>query len=270
MREPQTHPVAFPAATVRPMVGSTELSVAEAAAGLGTRPERVTAVLAAFYAEIGGRPATPESARCLCTGGREWLLQQAAHRLRPGIGWFEGRCDACGEPYDLSLSLAAAGRSAGGGGFPVARVGTSLGKRRFEAPNGEHEEAWARRQGEPGLDPRRFFAAACGLAAEAAVEAERFDEDDLERIDDALERISPDVADSVVSACPSCGAETRARLDPLSFGFPDALDVLRDVDLIAGRYSWHEERILALPAGRRSAYASLIAERRRGAVRRAV
>lgn len=263
MREPQTHPAAFPAATPRPLVGTTELSVAEAATGGGSRPQRVTAVLAATYATLADEPASPEIARRLCAGAREWLLQRAAHRLRPGVEWFESRCGACGEPFDLSLSLADAGRSRGAGGFPEVEVRTSLGKRRFEAPCGHHEEAWAGRRQDAAVDPRRFFAAVCGLSDDAAAEAERFDEDDLERIDQALEEVSPDVADSVRSTCPTCGEPTRSRLDPLTFGFPDTLGILREVNAIAGRYGWSEERILALPAHRRSTYAALIGESRR-------
>lgn len=274
MRDPQTHASAFPAGTLKPLAGATELAVAEAAAGPGSRPERVTGVLSAIYGTIAGEPATPELVRSLCTGAREWLLQQAAHRLHPSLGWFEARCELCREPYDLALSVGSAGREEGGSGFPVADVETGLGTRRFEAPNGHHEEAWARRVAArvlaTELEPRRFFAAVCGLADDARDEAERFDEGDLERIDAVLEELSPEVADSVVSSCPSCGEPTSARLEPLGFGFPDALEILREVHLIAGHYAWPEDLILALPATRRAAYASFIAQSSRPAAGRAL
>ena len=274
MREPKTHLSTFPVTTLRPRVGSTELSVAEAAAGVGSRPERVTAVLAAVYGTIAGEAATLELVRSLCTGAREWLLQQAAHQLHPRLGWFETRCETCHEPYDLALALGAAGRAEGGRGFPVVVVETSLGRRSFEAPNGNHEEAWARQVATPHsaeeIDPKRFFAAACGLADGASAEAQRFDANDLERIDGALEDLSPDVADAVVSSCPNCGEPTTARLEPLSFGFPDALDILRDVHLIAGRYAWTEDHILDMPSSRRSAYVSLISQQRQTSVRRSL
>ncbi len=274
MRQTETHLTPYPPATFRPMVGSTELAVAEAVAGAGSRPEQVTSVLGAVYGTIAGEPTTPELARSLCTGAREWLLQQAVHRLHPSLGWFETRCELCDEPYDLALSLGSAGRAEGGHGFPVVEVQTSLGGRHFEAPNGSHEEAWARQTAlsvsDAELDPQRFFAAVCGLADDAHSEARRFGASDLERIDAALEEVSPDVADAVVSSCPSCGEQTSARLEPLGFGFPDALEILRDVDLIASRYAWGEDHILSMPSSRRATYASLIGQQRRASTGRSL
>ena len=209
MRSAETHPVAFPATTFRPLAGTTELAIADAASGGGTRPERVTALIAAVYETIGEDEATPALARRLAAGSREWLLQRAALRFTPEVDWFVAPCSTCGEPYDVSLSITGAARQEAHGGFPVAEVETSLGLRRFEAPNGGHEERLARQD---GGDPRRTFAAVCGLNEEAESEALRFTERDLDAIDEALESISPDVADSTVSVCPNCGAETDGAL----------------------------------------------------------
>ncbi len=184
MRSAETHPVAFPATTFRPLAGTTELAIADAASGGGTRPERVTALIAAVYETIGEDEATPALARRLAAGSREWLLQRAALRFTPEVDWFVAPCSTCGEPYDVSLSITGAARQEAHGGFPVAEVETSLGLRRFEAPNGGHEERLARQD---GGDPRRTFAAVCGLNEEAESEALRFTERDLDAIDEALE-----------------------------------------------------------------------------------
>jgi hypothetical protein len=241
------------------------LAIADAASAGGTRPERVTALIAAVYERIGGEEATPALARRLAAGAREWLAQRAAMRFAPDIDWFAAPCSACGEPYDVSLSLATAARQEAHGGFPVAEVETSLGLRRFEAPNGGHEERLAR-QG--AGDPRRTFAALCGLGDDAKTDAQRFADSDLDAIDAALESISPDVADGAVSICPGCGAETTARYEPMVLGLPRAGDVLRDVHLLATAYGWSEERILALASDRRLAYVAMIRRDRGGRSRR--
>jgi hypothetical protein len=256
-----THPSAFPEARFRPLSGAVELAVAEAAAAPATRPERVTGVLAAIYDEVAGEPATPPLIRRLSAGTREWLLQRAALRFRSDLKWFEALCQACGGAYDLAMSVAAAPRKPPGSEFPVTTVETSLGPRLFEAPSGVHEEAAARG---PGDDPRRSFAALCGLADDAGTEASCFDEDDLARIDAALEELSPDVASSATAVCPSCGSETAARMEPLRFTFPRPMDVLAEAHLLASAYHWTEDRILALSPARRRDYAELILHDRTG------
>ncbi len=261
LREAQTMAVAFPPARFRPLDGRVELAVAEAAASAAPRPVKVTAILAALCGEIGGAPGGREAARRVSAAGREWLLQRAALRFDGGADWFEAPCAACGAAFDVRLSIAETPCSAPEAGFPVTEVETTLGRRAFEAPNGAHEEALARRG---DGDPRRVFAALCGLSPEAEAEAIRFAEPDLAAIDGALEAASPEIADSVTVACPSCGTETTARLDPLAFAFPRIADVLAEVHLIAAAYRWREAEILDLPLARRSAYAALIRADRRG------
>jgi hypothetical protein len=107
-------------------------------------------------------------------------------------------------------------------------------------------------------DPRRAFAALCGLADSADDDARRFLAADLERIDAALEELSPQVADRVDACCPNCGATTQALLDPLGCVSSNGSAVLRDVHVIARAYGWDEAAILALPSARRRGYCSLI------------
>ena len=256
-----TYPEPFPEARLRRVDGEAELAIAEAAARPGLRPERVTAVLVAAYSRIGEAPATADLVRRLASGAREWLAQRLALVFRPDLEWFEASCAACGESYDIAMALARAPRKVAGAGFPLAEVETSLGVRRFEAPCGWHEEAAARR---PGPDPRRRFAALTGLSELAEAEAERFSEADLDVIEAALDAISPDVADSAATGCPACGAETRARIEPLRFTLPSAATVLTEAHLLASAYRWSEREILALPPTRRRNYADLIRRERGG------
>lgn len=254
-RAPETLAEAFPPERYRTLDGHAELAVAEAAGSAGSRPARVTTILAALCEGFGEVSADRGTARRVSAAGREWLLQRAALRFCGQWGWYEAPCDTCGAHFDLRLSLTDIPRAGAGAGFPVAEVSTSLGRRRFEAPNGGHEEALAGMRDE---DPRRAFAALCGLSEEAEAEAIRLDLHDLARIDAALEAVSPDVADSVDVVCPDCGSASHVRIDPLTFAFPRVETLLREVHMIASAYRWTEPEILDLPVARRRAYAELI------------
>lgn len=247
---------------MRDMNGATELAAAEAVASARSRPEAVTSVLAAVLDSIDGAPATPDRIRAMRCADREWLLQWASFRLHPDLRWFEGCCERCGEPYDLSVDLSHPAYSGARRDVPGVTVETSIGTRHFAVPTGEHEERLALL---PDGDPRRGFAGLCGLSEDAASEALQFDEHDLDLIDEAIEAASPDIADCVAIACPACAAETRARLDPLRFAFPHAADILGDVHLIARGYGWSLHEILGLKAQQRGRLAGMILRERRAA-----
>lgn len=252
---------AFPKAELRPMVGRTELAVAEAAARPGHRPEKVSWILHAVYETIAGQPVTLDYIRSLPSGSREWLLQQAAHRFRPDLNWFEAICNHCGHAYDLSLKLADAARYQPDRWQMAIEVETSLGKRSFLIPNGAHEESFARAG--HVTDPIRSFAALCGLSDQAEEDAMQFNEHDLALIDAALEAASPDVSDIAQAACPTCGLQTSARIDPLLFAFPQVGSILQEIHLIASSYGWRHDDILDLNSRHRSFYAAMIARQHR-------
>jgi hypothetical protein len=245
----------FPSARFGELDGRAELAVAEAAHRRGARAPRVTATLGALFDEIGGEPGGSARARLVSAAGREWLLNRAALRFAGDQKWFEAACADCGDRFDISFSLRDLPREEPGQGFPVVSVETSLGLRSFEAPNGGHEEAFARTR---GSDARRVFAALCGLADEAGEEAARFTEEDLANIDAALEVVAPQVADSIQAACPNCGAQQSISIDPLEYAFPRVETLLREVHSIAAAYKWSEGAILDLPTARRRKYVELI------------
>lgn len=247
---------AFPKAELRSMAGKTELAVAEAVARPGHRPEKVSWVLNAVYETIAGQPVTLDVVRLLPSGIREWLLQQAAQYFCPDLSWFEAHCNHCGHPYDLSLKLVDAARYQPAIGRLEIELETSLGTRSFLIPNGAHEEAYARAG--HVADPRRSFAALCGLSDQAEEDAAQFDDHDLVLIDEALEAASPDVADVTQAICPACGLQTSARIDPLLFAFPKEGSILQETHLIASVYGWPHDQILDLNVRHRSFYAAMI------------
>lgn len=252
---------ALPAPRLRVLDGATELAVAEAAATSRSRPEAVTAILAALFETIDGRPASADLVRALPSGTREWLLQWSAHRLNPGTRWFEAECAHCGAPYDLALDLAHPVYRAADAALAQVTVETSLGTRSFAIPTGAHEEQLAATS--TAADPRRAFAALCGLSGDAESDAAQFGEHDLQLIDEALEAASPDAADAISAVCPDCGESTESRIDPLLFAFPDESRILRDMHVIAGAYGWQPDAILKLSARHRAFHAGMITGARR-------
>lgn len=254
-RVPETLAVAFPSHQLHPMTGVLELELAAAINPQFTRPERVTGVLSTVFARIGDAAVTRTEVRRLASGAREWLLQRAAGVFWSESGWFQSHCTACGEAFDLPATLADAPRKCAGNGFPVLAVDTSLGMRSFEAPNGLHEEALAR---ESGADATRALLAQCSLSKTALQDAAAFTDHDISAIAAALEAACPEVADEVITTCPTCKAQTTACLDPLTFAFPTAETLLPEVHLVAATYHWSEDAILALPSRRRRGYAALI------------
>ena len=264
-RAPETLAVAFPSHRPRALTGTVELALGQTAWSRAARPALVSRVLELMFDPISGQPVSPARVRFLASSAREWLLQQAALRIWPDQGWFQARCATCGHDVDMPVTLSGAPRKAANSDFPAISVATSLGRRRFEAPNGAHEEALARTV---GGDPARRLLALCGLADTARADAEAFSAEDLVLIETAFDEACPDIADAVSAACPSCQATIEARIDPLQFAFPPPKTVLREVHAIAAAYHWSEEEILALPSSRRVAYAELIGADRTGGSRR--
>jgi hypothetical protein len=88
-----------------------------------------------------------------------------------------------------------------------------------------------------------------------------------ERIQQALEVIAPVAGGPIAGSCPRCGSEIDLLFDPYTFVLGEIGDSARflfeDVDLLASRYHWREDEVLALTAGRRHAYVD--AARRAGA-----
>ncbi|PTX56099.1 hypothetical protein C8N43_0750 [Litoreibacter ponti] len=258
-RAPLTLAVAFPTAVPRPLTGRVELALAEAMQAR-TRPAQVTGVIEAMFFQIGGLSVTRDLVTRLATGARAWLLARAALTFLPGPRWFQARCGSCGESYDLRVSLSELPRSDVPSVFPVIEVDTSRGPRRFEVPSGAVEDALAHATPDQAL---RVLARECGLADTRAEDAQGFTTADLQLIDAQLDAATPDIAETIETACPICEAETAARIDPLSFAFPSGSTVLGQVHRLARSYHWSEDAILDLPTARRASYARLIANEAR-------
>jgi hypothetical protein len=87
------------------------------------------------------------------------------------------------------------------------------------------------------------------------------------RVQEAMEMLAPPLAGPLDGACPECGARLQAQFEARRFCLQELRDrahfVYDDIDVLAERYHWSEQSILALPRLRRAQYA----ERARQAAR---
>jgi len=97
--------------------------------------------------------------------------------------------------------------------------------------------------------------------AKRTIRPESLSRRDLTRVQQAMEALAPPLAREIEGKCPACGTHTRFFFSPQSFVQRElqyeAAFLYEDVNLLAGRYHWSEEKILSLPRMRRLHYAEL-------------
>jgi hypothetical protein len=166
------------------------------------------------------------------------------------------RCirEGCGEPFSVELPL------------DTLRDADS-GTMRIELPDG----GVTHMRRPTGDDLRQWHAAASTARPDSVaqmIDALSLDgdiaPDHRQTISEALATLDPLVAFSVSCTCPTCGADCDVPVDLESLALQQLAArqkrVLREVHLLASRYGWTEEEVLAVPSQRRARYLALIEE----------
>jgi hypothetical protein len=82
----------------------------------------------------------------------------------------------------------------------------------------------------------------------------------------AMEAMAPSLSGDLEGRCPECGARVPIYFDARQYCLQELRDrasfVYEDIDLLAQRYHWSEEAILAMPQSRRASYAELARQSR--------
>jgi hypothetical protein len=236
----------------RELDGALELGVAELAGRDTPLPRRVSRVLAAVLEQVGGEPVDEALAGQLCVADRQFLMRGLERLLGRERPWRAVMCGACHERFDFELRASELPVKEAGEGFPFVQVDTGQGRVRVRVPTGADQEALL----EAPLADVRGLLARC--VETPGFEVARLEEEDVQRIDAALEAVAPAVVTRVWAVCAACGAGQEVEVDPytcLSLS-PEAL--LEEVHTLASVYHWSERDILALPRHRRRQYLRLV------------
>lgn len=93
-------------------------------------------------------------------------------------------------------------------------------------------------------------------------------DDELSRVEEAMEALAPSLFMDLDGECPKCGGAVGIPFDPQRYVLHElrrrALSIYEEVDLLASQYHWSEHEILAMTQVSRSRYAELVYERIRG------
>lgn len=241
---------------LRPLTGRTEMTLVDLGAQTGAAlsfPKRVSRFLAETVDRVGGAPVAPAA---LSVGDRQYLVRQIGARLGSDQVWLAGACQECDAPFEVPVTQSTLPVKRAGPEYPAQQMSLNGTRCALRSPTGADQEAIA------ALSPEAADKALFDLLVES-IDTEELGEEARARIEAAIEDLSPEVALEVAACCPECGADLRIEIDPyLALSQPPS-DILEDVHLIASRYHWAEEEILALPRSRRQAYLARI-DRARG------
>jgi hypothetical protein len=236
-----------------PLCGALELSLAEAAAEEGCTADKVTAVLASALATLVGREPDTLLVATLVVGDRQFLMRQLSVLLDDSQRWLSARCTACGTIFDLSYRPSMLPVKNAGQGFPEMSVQIDEVCYRLRLPTGADQS---------GLDlgksrEEQQLELLAGLL-HPTPDLSILSPQDIEKLDQALESMAPEVALQMLAPCPHCQAENTLDLDPYQSldSAPDAL--LSEIHVLASTYHWSQREILDLPRRRRRHYLQLI------------
>ena len=235
----------------RPMDGHLEMAVAEAAGALRDLPGRVSAALQAALAEVGALGINRELVDTLSVGDRQFLVSQLAGHLGLETAWLSATCRHCHELFDFPLDYRAVPIKPAGEGYPFAEVTVSTGRIRVRVPTGADQRAILSCPDEYGAT--RELARRCIVGEPVALTDE-----DITRIETALEVLAPELATHVAASCPECGSDNVLEFDPYYFLGQVGNELFVDIHHLAAHYHWSESEILGLPRWRRKKYLGLI------------
>jgi len=243
-------------AAFRPFTGRLEEQLAELAeTPAATRPARVSALLAAVLAHVGGHPATPRLVAGLAVTDRMFLMLAFALEQADDQQWRHLECAKCRARFDIGFRLSELQVTEAGEGYPWTQIAVAGRRLALRVPTGEDEEHIAKIAPESA---RRALALRCVLSIDdappTAAALAALGEADIDTIDEALDALAPQLSTTLATACSECGAPQSLELDPYDVAVPQLHQLYGEVHALALRYHWSEAQILRLPQERRRLY----------------
>jgi len=226
-------------------------------------PEQVTQILIQALDHLAGKKPKRERVAGLCVGDRQYLMRQLAVALGYDRQWMNADCHACSERFDFEIRLSQLPTKAAGEGFPEFKVQTSQGKLCLRLPSGDDQVAIAD-LADPA-EAQQTLLQRCLISKNGRAVRKRlvFEQDDLEKIDAAMEVVAPEPVTHLAANCPACSKPNTIALDPYELLNKRPSDIFSEIHTLAWHYHWSEAEILAMPKSRRNRYLALI-DRSRG------
>jgi hypothetical protein len=242
----------------RTLTGRFEQALLEADSGAG-RAAYVTKVLSSALDSIGGEPADEEMTSRLCMADRHYLMLRLAAMLHGEHMWLNVMCSGCRALFDVEVCRCDLPIKEAGAEFPLARVDLDASRLEIRVPTGADQACIEGLSDEEAIR-RLLQRCICGIDGKPPTPefSDQLSDQDIDAIDEALDRVSPAVCTQLLVSCPECSREQQAQLDHNTLGHLDHHFFYDEVHSLAIHYHWSEAEILDLPLSRRRLYLDLI------------
>lgn len=250
-------------AEFHPLTGSIELAIAEAKDSFESYPFLTTNVLSAAVASIGDIKTTPDIIRSLSIPDRQYLMLHLTVLLEGNIRWFKHTCESCRNLFDLSVNWLELPVYEPTGAYPEFEIDINGKTALLRIPDGRIEEKLAKISDNRTAINTLLLNSVLLLDGQifGQKQLEKLEQDDILKIENALEEHSPAITDQIAGLCPFCQTKAVINLD-FSAGLNQSFNILHDINKIALYYHWSENEIAKLPRKRRHQYLKMIDESR--------
>ena len=242
--------------SLRPLTGALEMQLQDlfenCTANEEPHPLWISRLLSLILARLGQQNLVAGSDECLsivrqlCVADRHYILLQWRLLLsgNASLEWLSAACPACEARYDFPLDWAQ---------LPIKPAGESYPQFYFARADGSNIVVRLPNGGDIQETSQLKLQLLQRLLPESVAESE-LSQQEITRLDLALEQASPELAAQIELTCPECSHQHTQALD-LYRGLQQSLaELLDQVHRLAVNYHWSEAEILALPKARRSAY----------------
>lgn len=251
----QREGVVYRNAVLQPLTGRLEQVISEELDSADNLPQAVSKILGTALHSIGGFMADEVMTSGLCVADRQYLMMQLAGLIADDTFWLTGNCKQCSASFDICLQRSQLPVRQAALSYPWVNLHCAGHQLRLRIPSGDDQAAIADLDEALAL---RQLLTDCIVEINPAVAVPVFvdslTKEDITRIDNALEAVSPAACTSVATQCPECAAQQVVQLDPYSLDVLDLDNLYSQVHLLACFYHWSESEILSLPRKRRQRY----------------
>lgn len=244
---------------LKEITGYIEHQLAEIIGQNYHRPSMISSILSCALESIDGSPMDQKVCDSLCVGDRKFLMLQLAILIDGNHTWLFPACKSCSITFDIGLHRSDLPVIEAGEGFPYAKVKIKGRMVTARVPNG-FDQKWIACNN--GNVTERDLLMRCIEKVEDANNTEEFldslNDKHVEKIEKALDAISPDVSTQLDVVCPECGKKQVVKLDPYVISNLAKSSILEHIHTIAMNYHWSYDEILRLPRSERLTYMSMI------------